>query len=140
MADLYWYRATAVQVTDGDTLKVMIDLGLGTFRKEIIRLAGINTPERGKPLWAEAKAFLGVHVIGRELLIRTFKDRAEKYGRYLALVYAGDPQVDAMVSVNFHLLNSLLAVPYYPGREVPPMPVTNYDFENWVHGDYEHPL
>lgn len=133
--DLYWYKAQALEITDGDTLKVMIDLGLGTFRKEIVRLAGVNTPERGRPLWAEAKAFLGVHTIGKELKLRTFKDKTEKYGRYLALVYPEND--DQGVSVNFRLLTSLFAVPYYPGREPLRIPMSNEQFENWVFDDHK---
>ena len=41
----YQYKAEVVRVVDGDTVDVLIDLGLNVFTKERIRLFGINTPE-----------------------------------------------------------------------------------------------
>lgn len=98
---MYEYRAQLVRIVDGDTLVMNIDLGLRTFRKDKLRLVGVNTPEifgvkkdsleyedgiRAKQFvedWFEtyASAFC---------IVRTEKDRTGKYGRWLAKVYQAD--------------------------------------------------
>ncbi len=42
---MYKYKATLIKVVDGDTVDAMIDCGFSTFKKERIRLYGINAPE-----------------------------------------------------------------------------------------------
>jgi micrococcal nuclease len=92
---LYWYLATCTRVVDGDTLDLMIDLGLSTHRKERVRLYGIDTPEvygvkkeseeyaRGKAASDRTKEL----VEGKTIWVRTIRDKKGKYGRYLAEVY-----------------------------------------------------
>jgi micrococcal nuclease len=94
---MYQYKAIIQKVVDGDTLKIAIDLGLSVWiHDEKIRLYGINTPEvygvkKGTPEWEEGnKASEFVKSILKEkdeILIQTIKDKQEKYGRYLGLVY-----------------------------------------------------
>ena len=89
---LYNYKATVVKVVDGDTVKLDIDLGCGvTLSKENVRLFGINAPEtRGdeRPEGLAAKKYLmSLLSPGDEILIRTYKDKKGKYGRYLAFLY-----------------------------------------------------
>ena len=43
---MYEYKITKVlKVVDGDTVDVILDLGFDMFKKERVRLAGIDTPE-----------------------------------------------------------------------------------------------
>jgi micrococcal nuclease len=43
---MYTYKAAVIDVTDGDTIVVDIDLGFGVWlRKQSIRMAKINAPE-----------------------------------------------------------------------------------------------
>lgn len=87
---MYEYRALLVRVIDGDTLVVDIDLGLHTWRKgEVIRLAGVDCPERNTEAGRAATVFTQGQVgpAGSELVIITHKDRTEKYGRWLAEVW-----------------------------------------------------
>ena len=42
---LYNYNARVLRVVDGDTLDLMISLGLDIHMKERVRLFGVNTPE-----------------------------------------------------------------------------------------------
>ena len=35
-----------VKVLDGDTIDVLIDLGFDLFKKERVRIAGVDTPEK----------------------------------------------------------------------------------------------
>ena len=42
---MYEYKCELIKVVDGDTIDVLIDVGFSTFRKERVRLYGINAPE-----------------------------------------------------------------------------------------------
>jgi micrococcal nuclease len=70
---------TVESVSDGDTLKVMLD-----GREVKVRLCGVDAPEKEQPLGAESKAFLEKLVQnagGRVGLVETDTDR---YGRMVA--------------------------------------------------------
>jgi len=94
---MYQYNAFVKNVIDGDTLEIDIDLGLYTWiHGEKIRLLGINTPEvfgekKDSPEWILGnKASNFVKLILKEkdkIIIETIRDKKEKYGRYLAVVY-----------------------------------------------------
>jgi len=95
---LYWYRARVLRVVDGDTLKLDIDLGLGSTRKITLRLFKVNTAEIfGVPKESEeykrgmeAKVFVEERVLEKWVWVRTHKDKTGKYGRYLAEVFFQD--------------------------------------------------
>lgn len=98
----YRYHATVDQHTDGDTIVLMIDLGLNSFVKEPVRLNRINAPEvKGveKLLGKAAHEYLKILLpIGMRIQVQTIKDRKEKYGRYLAEVWTESGNVsDLMV-------------------------------------------
>lgn len=94
---MYQYKAIIQKVVDGDTMEIDIDLGLSVWiHNERIRLYGINTPEvygvkKGSPEWElgnKASEFVKKLVHEKEeAIVETFKDKKEKYGRYLANVY-----------------------------------------------------
>jgi len=94
---LYGYKAHVIDVYDGDTITVNIDLGLGiSAMSQKIRLFGIDTPElRGrsaKPLRAKAaKSFLLDLVLFRDVVLKTHKTKKGRekktFERWLADVY-----------------------------------------------------
>lgn len=94
---MYQYKAFIKNVVDGDTLEIDIDLGLFVWlHGEKIRLFGINTPEvfgvkKDSPEWilgSKASGFVKLILKEKdEIIIETIKDKKEKYGRYLAVVY-----------------------------------------------------
>ncbi|MBS4029459.1 MAG: thermonuclease family protein [Ignavibacteriales bacterium] len=88
---LYHYKATVLDVYDGDTLTVAIDLGFNVqLRKEKIRLNRINAPElkeRSKKQGIASRDFLRSLILEKEITLQTIKDRKEKYGRYLGEVW-----------------------------------------------------
>lgn len=91
----YCYDAYVIRVIDGDTLVVDIDLGLRVWaRGQHVRLLGINMPERMTTLGILATSQLGDLVYARIVLLRTVKDRDDKYGRLLATVWVGDTNVN----------------------------------------------
>lgn len=111
---LYFYKAECLRVVDGDTIDCQIDLGLGIYTHQRLRLLGVNTPELRSSDPAErqlariAKEFVENSVLGKTLTVQTLKDKTGKYGRYLATIYVGDN----LVSLNQMLLDNQLAVVY----------------------------
>jgi micrococcal nuclease len=84
---VYEYAARILGVVDGDTIHAEVDLGLDVSVRVTLRLAGINAPEIGTPEGKAAKAWLAGRIAGgRTVVVRTAKDRKEKFGRYLATV------------------------------------------------------
>ena len=87
---MYTYKAAVIDVVDGDTIKVDIDLGFGVWlRNQTVRMAKINAPElKGETLNAaqESKEFLKKLILNKWVTIITQKDSKEKYGRWLATV------------------------------------------------------
>ena len=107
MQPSYTYSASVIRWVDGDTVDLRVDVGFYIFHESRFRLLGINTPERGEEGWAEATLYAGsLAPQGSPVVIRTTK--ADKYGRFLADVYANG------VSVNTALLEAKLAQPYNP--------------------------
>lgn len=102
----YNFRVKEVEkVIDGDTIDVIIDLGFDLYKKERVRVAGVDTPEKRttdeeeKVLgydathWLEeelAKVIAGAD----DLIIRTeLVGGFGKYGRLLGWLYVGDAEV-----------------------------------------------
>jgi micrococcal nuclease len=99
---LYTYRATLARIVDGDTVDLNVDCGFKTWRRDRFRLAGINCPEMSTPegeVAYTAAAVWFVHA-GAPFYVQTLRDRQEKYGRYLAWVYAGTVQPAGDAPVN----------------------------------------
>lgn len=81
-----------------------------------LRLFGINAPEirlskrvtqAEKEEGLKAKAWLETRILGKDVFIRTYKDKTGKYGRWLAEVY---PLDDQSKSFNQMLVEEGLAV------------------------------
>ena len=108
---MYTYKARIINVYDGDTVTALIDLGLHIKVQAKIRLKGIDTPElRGvtREDGLTSKARTEELVLDKEVTIKTFKDKQEKYGRWLGEIFL--PENDT--SINQMLINEGFAVPY----------------------------
>jgi micrococcal nuclease len=110
---MYEYKAKVLSCHDGDTITVELDLGLRVRMTTTLRLYGINAPEvvgeqRGKGL--EATEHLRSVILGKTVIVKTYKDRKEKYGRYLADVFLDVNQR----SINEDMVAKGLAVAYKP--------------------------
>ncbi|HET9132393.1 MAG TPA: thermonuclease family protein [Terriglobia bacterium] len=98
---MYEYTARLLRVVDGDTIYVEVDLGF-TIKMEIeLRLEGVNTPEMKTPEGPPAKQ-VTVDWLAQydSLIIETEKDKKEKWGRYLAVVWPPDksaPSLNALL-------------------------------------------
>ena len=102
----YNFRVVEInRVVDGDTIDVTIDLGFDLFKKERVRVAGVDTPEKRtrdleeKELGIEATNWLKEKLDGAisgddDLVIRTeLVGGMGKYGRLLGWLYIGDSEL-----------------------------------------------
>jgi micrococcal nuclease len=79
---LHEYEAKLINVIDGDTVKLEVDLGFHTWLRATFRLARINAPELLTLDGLQAKAFV-VAQLSTATVIRIQSSRSEKYGRWL---------------------------------------------------------
>lgn len=106
---MYQYLASVRKVVDGDTLHLTVDLGLDIFTNTSVRLYGINTPELPTPAGVAARDFVGEWLKANpRILVATYKDKREKYGRYLAEIF----DVQRIESLNELLVTHGHAVRY----------------------------
>ena len=102
----YNFRVIEInRVLDGDTIDVTIDLGFDLYKKERVRIAGVDTPEKRtrdleeKALGIDATNWLKKKLEGAvagddDLVIRTeLVGGVGKYGRLLGWLYIGDSDV-----------------------------------------------
>ena len=122
----YNFRVTKInRVVDGDTIDVTIDLGFDLLKKERVRIAGVDTPEKRtrdleeKALGIDATNYLKKKleetIAGEEeLTIRTeLKGGMGKYGRLLGWLYIGEDSV----SINETMINEGYAWAYDGGTK-----------------------
>jgi micrococcal nuclease len=112
---MYEYKAEVYNVVDGDTVDVIVDLGFKIYTKQRIRLAGIDTPERGQPGYAEATARLKELVLGKTFHLVTTKQ--SKWGYFLGELLDLSDMLEWNVSINKILLSEGLAKPYSGGTK-----------------------
>ena len=88
---MYQYKAQVKAVIDADTIDVLIDLGFGVHTMQRLRLYGIDAPEMKTEAGKIAKEYVKSVLLGADaamfVYVRTFKDRKDKYGRKLAVLY-----------------------------------------------------
>ena len=122
----YNFRVVEInRVLDGDTIDVTIDLGFDLFKKERVRVAGVDTPEKRtrdleeKALGIDATNWLKEKLEGAlagddDLVIRTeLVGGVGKYGRLLGWLYLGD----GSLSLNEQMITEGYAWAYYGGTK-----------------------
>ena len=118
---MYTYFVKSVdRVVDGDTIDISIDLGFSLTKKERVRLAGIDTPEKRtknpkeKEMGYQATEFLEMHLMeATRLTVKTEKDG--KYGRMLGWLYKTDEDT---TSINQIMIDKGYAWAYDGGTKV----------------------
>ena len=122
----YNFRCLEItKVLDGDTIDVVIDLGFDLYKKERVRIAGVDTPEKRtrdleeKALGIDATNWLKDKLEGAiagddDLIIRTeLVGGVGKYGRLLGWLYIGD----ATISLNEQMIAAGYAWEYDGGTK-----------------------
>ncbi len=113
----YTYKAYVIEVIDGDTLWVNIDLGFDMWSNQKIRLKGINTRELTNEQGQNAKEYMESRLKGCKFIaIKTYW--RDKFTRYLADIFYKKRETDLYNIIengkhlNQELLNEELAVKY----------------------------
>ena len=122
----YNFRVTEInRVVDGDTIDVTIDLGFDLYKKERVRVAGVDTAEKRtrdleeKALGIDATNWIKEKLEGAlngddALTIRTeLKGGVGKYGRLLGWLYVGDE----LISLNEMMITEGYAWAYDGGTK-----------------------
>jgi len=107
--DLWTYRASLISVTDGDTIRVRLDLGFHVSCVQSLRLVGVFAPElfsgTNRVMGAKAKQdcadWFADTDDGSEWpwIVQTLKDRTT-FGRFLGTIYtpSGDSLNEFLMS------------------------------------------
>lgn len=118
MTKRYIYLAEVINVVDGDTVDIKVDLGFRVYQQMRVRLAGIDAEEKNSTDENErALAMKAKHRVvelcsqKQYYVIETFK--VDKYGRYLAKIFLDS--IDGP-SVNETLVVEGLAKVYDGGK------------------------
>ena len=123
----YNFRVVSIdKVLDGDTIDVTIDLGFDLYKKERVRIAGVDTPEKRtrdleeKALgidatnWLKKKLEDTIAGEGDELSIRTeLVGGMGKYGRLLGWLYINED----LISLNEQMITEGYAWAYDGGTK-----------------------
>ena len=122
----YNFRVVEInRVVDGETIDVTNDLGFDLFKKERVRVAGVDTPEKRtrdleeKELGIDATNWLKEKLEGAvagddDLIIRTeLVGGVGKYGRLLGWLYIGTDEL----SLNERMITEGFAWPYDGGTK-----------------------
>jgi micrococcal nuclease len=105
---MYTYKATIINVIDGDTVDAIIDMGFKIHTTQRLRLNRIDTEEMHDPnlekrkLAVEAKEYLKNTLLNKEVIIETRK--SDSFGRWLAEIVCED------ININNVLLEKNLAL------------------------------
>ena len=124
---MYTYRGEVKAVIDADTIDVLIDLGFGVHTMQRLRLYGIDAPEMRTEAGKIAKEYVKSVLMGGDafkyVYVRTIKDKKDKYGRKLAVLYWDEvamqedryeSRIDMMgMSINQQIVNNGHAVERY---------------------------
>ncbi len=118
---MYEYKIkNLVEVIDGDTVDIEIDLGFDVSIKQRLRLQGIDAPESRtkdlieKELGLKSKAWLIKKLKQSNLIVQTIKlDSVEKYGRMLGVIYKQGEEI----SINDQMINEGFAWSYDGGEK-----------------------
>lgn len=83
------------KVVDGDTIKADVN-----GKEESIRLLGVNTPEKNKPYYKEAKDFLINEIENKTIVVISDSEDRDRYDRLLRYVFFHDRLINIEIIEN----------------------------------------
>lgn len=95
---MFEYQAKVINVVDGDTIDVEVDVGFKIYTKQRLRLAHVDTPERTEANYTTAKEFVKNAVLNKEVRIKTSKP--SKWGYFLAEIYINNESLADMLIIH----------------------------------------
>jgi len=116
---LWLYRAKVINVVDGDTVDLFVDKGIDDYKTMRIRLKGINAPEihnvkrtsEAYKTGMTSKQALSDKILGKEIMLTTYKDKAGKYGRYIGTIQLpSGPTAISYIDINKWMVDKGYAV------------------------------
>ena len=103
----FTYNAVLTNIVDADTVDLVVDLGLRISMRMRVRMYGINAPEMNTPGGKAAKTALANRVpLGSPVVVRTFKNPTDKYGRWLASIEYKQVDLGNWLVANGHALSN----------------------------------
>lgn len=118
---MWEYRATPINVVDGDTFDATVDLGFSVSLNMRLRLLGIDTPEPNGDTrdagiaaqvftndWLMQHADQNGHILITTIADRRQRDKRDSFGRYLAMVWN--------IAKSANLNEALIAAGHSTGR------------------------
>ncbi|TXE88996.1 nuclease [Campylobacter volucris] len=88
-----YVNTKVIRVVDGDTIEVKMN-----DKEAIVRLFGIDAPEKNQAYGQMSKKFLSAIVLNKDIVLNV-KDE-DKYGRILAIVYLNDKDINQVMVAN----------------------------------------
>lgn len=115
VTEFYYRRCQVLDVHDGDTIKVRLDLGFNISEVRNLRLAKVWAPELSAPGGVECRAYVKDWIESRidkkitndwPFVLQTIKDReTEKYGRYLGTLLHVPSETCLNVDMNEYIIS-----------------------------------
>lgn len=96
----YCYKARVVKVIDGDTVEMLVDLGFSVSIQKRFRLYGINAPELKNDtnsIGKISKQYLTQLINNKDVIIKTEKNKTDKYGRYIATIFLDNVNINQKI-------------------------------------------
>lgn len=91
--------AKVERIIDGDTIQT---------NEGIIRLLGINTPEKGEKYYNESRIFLEKEILNKTIELKFGKEKKDLYNRTLAYIFIADK------NINREIISNGFANAYFP--------------------------
>lgn len=82
-APAYQYAGLVLDVHDGDTYKVDVDLGFRVHTQQQIRLHGVDCPELATEAGKAARDYVVGLIAGRTVLLRSYRGQ-QSFARWVA--------------------------------------------------------
>lgn len=101
-------EALVTRAVDGDTIDVRV-----RGRSDRLRLIGVDTPERGRPLASEAAKFTRDWLEGRQVWLEEDVQLRDRYSRRLAYVWLEQPQNRSLPEVRTKMFNAIIVAEGY---------------------------
>jgi len=109
-----------IKIIDGDTIDVLLENG----KTGRVRLIGVNTPEKGRPYFAESTAYTKEKLLGKQVYLEFDVAEKDKYQRFLAYIWFKPPQnydLPLLEEIKSNMFNAqLLLSGYGQVMTVPP--------------------
>jgi len=94
----YVYTTYVIDVYGGNSITVDIDLGFGIIMTDQkVVLHGVDAPNIKEENGLISKKWLSDKIEGEQIVLKTYKDKTGKYGRYLGDIYFNGENINELM-------------------------------------------